>query len=99
MKIQEMRSGILHRNRKPDPAKRNNVFEMRSISEPIFDDVLPTAIESELEKPMWSVVSFNQRQAGALTYKQAADLLSELDAYDIPGLCIITDDAASRLKS
>ncbi|MEQ1605050.1 MAG: hypothetical protein ABL999_09290 [Pyrinomonadaceae bacterium] len=78
--------------------KRNNVFEMRSISEPIFDDVLPSAIESDLEKSMWSVVSFNQRQAGGLTYKQAIDLLSELDAYDIPGLCIITDAAASRLN-
>ncbi len=98
MKIQEMRSGILHRNRKPEPAKRNNVFEMRSISEPIFDDVLPSAIESELEKSMWSVVSFDQRQAGGLTYRQAADLLSQLDAYDIPGLCIITDEAAARLK-
>jgi hypothetical protein len=72
---------------------------MRSITEPIFDDVLPAAIESELDKAMWSVVSFNQRQAGGLTYKQAAVLLSELDAYDIPGLCIITDDAASRLSS
>lgn len=98
MKIQEMRSGILHRNRKPEPVKRNNVFEMRSISEPIFDDVLPSAIESELEKSMWSVVSFDQRQAGGLTYRQAADLLSQLDAYDIPGLCIITDEAAARLK-
>lgn len=98
MKIQEMRSGILHRSRKPEPVKRNNVFEMRSISEPIFDDVLPSAIESDLEKSMWSVVSFNQRQAGGLTYKQAIDLLSELDAYDIPGLCIITDAAASRLN-
>ena len=98
MKIQEMRSGILHRNRKPEPVKRNNVFEMRSISEPIFDDVLPSSIESELEKSMWSVVSFDQRQAGGLTYRQAADLLSQLDAYDIPGLCIITDEAAARLK-
>ncbi|MFT3742877.1 MAG: hypothetical protein QM785_01160 [Pyrinomonadaceae bacterium] len=99
MKIQEMRSGILHKARRPEPVKRNNVFEMRSISEPIFDDVLPAAIESDLEKSMWSVVSFDQRQAGGLTYNKAAELLSELDAYDIPGLCIITDDAAARLTS
>lgn len=72
---------------------------MRSITEPIFDDVLPAAIESDLDRPMWSVVSFDQRQAGGLTYKKAAELLSELDAYDIPGLCILTDDAASRLVS
>ncbi len=97
MKIQEMRSGSLHLSRKPETIVRNNVFEMRSISEPIFDDVLPSAIASELESPMWSVVSFSQWQAGGLTYKQASDLLLELDACDILGLCIITDEAASRL--
>ncbi len=97
MKIQEMRSGSRYLNRKPEPQIKNNVFEMRSISEAIFDDVLLGVLESELEKPMWSVVSFDQRQAGGLNYKMAADLLSELDAHDIPGLCIITDEAAARL--
>lgn len=99
MKIQEMRSGIRHLGRKAEPVIKNNVFEMRSIGEPLFDDVFPAAIESELERSMWSVVSFNQRQAGGLTYKQASDLLSELDAYNISGLCIITDDAAARLQN
>lgn len=97
MKIQEMRSGVRHFERKPEPKFINNVFEIRSLGEPIFDDAFPEAIESELDKPMWSVVSFDQRQAGGLTYKQAVKLLSELDAYDIPGLCIITDEAADRL--
>jgi hypothetical protein len=99
MKIQEMRSGRLHLSRKQDTKIINNVFEMRSISEPIFDDVLPGAIESDLDKPVWSVISFHKRQAGGLTYKQASDLLLELDAYDISGLCITTDEAASRLPA
>jgi hypothetical protein len=97
MKIQEMRSGSRHFERRSEPRSKNNVFEIRSLSEPIFDDAFPAAVESELERPMWSVVSFDQRQAGGLTYKQASSLLSELDAYDIPGLCIITDEAADRL--
>lgn len=97
MKIQEMRSGARHLERRPEPKFKNNVFELRSLGEPIFDDVFPTAIESELESPMWSVVSFDQRQAGGLTHKQAVALLSELDACDIHGLCIITDEAADRL--
>ncbi len=97
MKIQEMRSGSRHFGRREEPKFINNVFEIRSLGEPIFDDAFPEAIESELDKPMWSVVSFDQRQAGGLTYKQAVTLLSELDAYDIPGLCIITDEAADRL--
>lgn len=98
MKIQEMRSGRVHLNKKPEPVIKNNVFEMRSIGEPIFDDVLPSAIESELERSMWSVVSFDQLQAGGLSYKQASELLLELDAYDISGLCIITDEAAARMR-
>ncbi len=97
MKIQEMRSGSKHLGRKPEPTPRNNVFEMRPLGEPIFDDIIPPAVESDLERPMWSVISFDQRQAGGLTYKQAATLLSELDAYDIAGLCIITDEAAGRM--
>lgn len=97
MKIQEMRSGSRHFERRAEPRFKNNVFEIRSLGEPIFDDAFPEAIESELEQSVWSVVSFDQRQAGGLTYKQAASLLSELDAYDIPGLCIITDEAANRL--
>ena len=97
MKIQEMRSGKQHLARKPDHGFKNNVFEMRSLGEPIFGDVFPSAIECELDSPIWSVVSFKGRQAGGLSYKQAATLLSELDAYDIPGLCIVTDDAAARL--
>lgn len=97
MKIQEMRSGSRHFGRRAGPKFSNNVFEMRTLGEPMFDDAFPAAIESDLERPMWSVVSFDQRQAGGLTYKQAASLLSELDAYDVPGLCIITDEAADRL--
>ena len=96
MKIQEMRSGVRHLGRRTEPDIKNNVFEIRYLGEPI-DDVFPTAIESELDQPIWSVVSFSQRQAGGLTYKQAATLLSELDAYDVAGLCIVTDDAAARL--
>jgi len=72
---------------------------MRQIGEPIFDDVFPGASQCDLQNPMWSVVSFDGRQAGGLTYRQATNLLFELDAYDISGLCIITDEAASGLTS
>lgn len=97
MKIQEMRSGIPRLSNKESRTGRDNVFEMRSITEAVFDDPIPPAVVSELESPIWSVISFDQRQAGGLTYQQAADLLLELDAYDIAGLCIITDSAAERL--
>ena len=48
----------------------------------------------DLADPQWSVVSFDEVEAGGLTYSQAVILVSELDASGIPGLCIITDNAA-----
>jgi hypothetical protein len=48
----------------------------------------------DLADPHWSVVSFDEVEAGGLTYFQAVNLVSELDASGIPGLCIITDNAA-----
>ena len=99
MKIQEMRSGILHLNRRMGNKRRDNILEMPRVSEPVAEPILPSAPDSELEEPRWSVISFDHREAGGLTYKQAAVLLSELDAHDVAGLCIVTDEAAARLRS
>jgi hypothetical protein len=59
----------------------------------------PTAenAPSELNDPRWSVVSFEARAAGNLTYAQATEKLAELAAQKVAGLCIITDEAAARL--
>jgi hypothetical protein len=97
MKIQEMRSGISHLNRKVEVEGRNNVFEIRQMNEALPGPDLPSETQSELDQPRWSVVSFEQREAGGLTYPQAAELISELDANDISGLCTVTDEAAARM--
>ena len=52
---------------------------------------------SELEQPMWSVVTFEKRAAKNLTYAAAAEKLEKLKAEKVSGLCIITDEAAARL--
>ena len=52
---------------------------------------------SELNEPRWSVVSFEARAAGNLTYAQATQKLAELAAQKVAGLCIITDEAAARI--
>lgn len=52
----------------------------------------------ELSVGMWSVVSFDKVEASGLTYVQASEMLAELQASKTPGLCIITDSAAKRLK-
>lgn len=53
---------------------------------------------SELDQPRWSVVSFDACEASGLTYSAAIDLLDEKEAVGVYGLCIITDEAARRLK-
>lgn len=100
MKIQEMKSGILHLNKKMENERRENVFEMQTtvcdIAEPDVD-LSPTA-GCELDQPRWSVVSFDQREAGGLSYGQASAFMSELDSHGVAGLCIVTDDAAARVS-
>jgi hypothetical protein len=55
-------------------------------------------IQSELEQPQWSVISFARREADGLTYTQAEQKLAELDSSGVAGLCIVTLDAAGRVR-
>ena len=57
------------------------------------------ALQSELDIPMWSVVSFDKCEASGLPYHEAARMMSEKEAAGVYGLCIITDDAAARIRS
>jgi hypothetical protein len=52
---------------------------------------------SELDEPIWSVVSFEKCEASGLTYSEAAAKLVELEARKVSGLCIVTGEAASRV--
>ena len=100
MKIQEMRPGLLHLNRRLAAEKREDLFEFFSSSdepEEAVDSAAPLIL-SELDQPRWSVVSFERREASGLAYRQAAALLQDLDSRGVTGLCIITDDAADRVK-
>jgi len=53
--------------------------------------------ESELDLPIWSVISFEQSEASGLTYSEAVAKLKELEKEEIAGLCIVTDEAARRV--
>ncbi len=103
MRIQEMKPGILHFKKKTDdetpPAVDATEDSDAAFAAEQAPDVDLPVIESELSLPRWSLVSFERREAGGLTYSQAAKLMLELDAHNIAGLCIVTDEAASRLKS
>lgn len=101
MKIQEMKSGARHLSRRTSTPPRRNLFLMKPLGSPVFEepDPVPTEIGSELEKPIWSVISPAGREAGGMTYRQASELLDALEASDMNGLCIVTDEAAARLSA
>ncbi|MDQ3800487.1 MAG: hypothetical protein M3384_13645 [Acidobacteriota bacterium] len=51
---------------------------------------------SELNEPCWSVVSFESVAVHGLTYAEARGWLEKLQKQNVAGLCIVTDEAASR---
>lgn len=57
------------------------------------------AAASELDLPRWSVVSFDVCEASGLTYDSAVRLLADKEAGGVYGLCIVTDEAAARVKT
>lgn len=95
-----MRSGISHLRKKvageggDTYVSSDEAGEVMAESEPR----VPNA-ECELDAPIWSLVSFGRCEAGGLTYRQASHLMTELDAAGVPGLCIVTDAAANRVKT
>ena len=102
MKIQEMRSGLAHLSKKVErePQTLGDYFwpESAGAARGIKKEEPEQQIEmhSELEEPTWSVVSFDRREAGGLTYSQAAKLSAFMHERGINGLCIIADEAAAR---
>ncbi|HEY8563243.1 MAG TPA: hypothetical protein VIL74_22890 [Pyrinomonadaceae bacterium] len=60
--------------------------------------VEPTEESShELRLPVWSVISFDKREAGNLTYPEAEQKLAALEGQKVSGLCIVPDEVAARL--
>jgi len=96
-----MRSGISHLKKKMGNDVAENYLDLHAAAEALSLDEARVAERSpcELDEPLWSVVSFDQREAGGLTYSQAVHLMSDLDANDVSGLCIVTDAAAARSSS
>ena len=53
---------------------------------------------SEIAAPRWSVVSFESVAVSNLSYDEAVKWMKKLGKQKIPGLCIITDEAAARIS-
>ena len=62
-----------------------------------YEDGPDSGTSSELDEPRWSVVSFERCEASHLTFAEAREKLSELEAAKIAGLCVVTDEVAERV--
>ena len=54
---------------------------------------------SELQERRWSVMSERGREAGGVTYADAAALVRRLTGEKVHGLCVVTDEAAERFAA
>ena len=101
MRIQEMSPGISHLKKKMGSNGGENYLSLAAAREALARDeeLVVASQDCDLDDARWSLVSFDRREAGGLTYAQAVHLMSELDAMDVPGLCIVTDEAAGKLTT
>lgn len=106
MRIQEMRSGLPHLRKKLAVGHQNNFFAEKIAKEAFIESLIefiesdePEVIPCDIEQGVWSVVSFDRVEANGLTYAQAANLIDELEANGVAGLCIVTDAAAKHIAN
>ena len=89
-----MNQSVKMENEKTEPEITPNAQENTSTTEEVSED----SDVSELNAACWSVVSFDKCIASGLNYTEATEKLNELVVKNIAGLCIVTDEAASRIK-
>lgn len=94
-----MRSGTSHLRKRMEAQGDEIYLDLHAAAEALSLDEARVAarVPCDLDEPLWSVLSFDKREAGGLTYAQAVALMSELDAHGIAGLCLVTDAAAERV--
>jgi hypothetical protein len=63
-----------------------------------MDELETSENKSELVEPQWSVISFEKCEAANLSYTDAMQKLADLTEQKVSGLCIVTDEAAGRIK-
>ncbi len=56
-------------------------------------------VASELDEPIWSVISFARVERRDLKYSEAVLILSGLESRRVAGLCIVTNETADRVRT
>ena len=84
-------------------AREGFEHRMRKMSEEISEQAkdAPKDVNqksSELRESRWAVISFDKVIAADLAYDAATKVLQENLAKKVVGLCIITNEAAARMK-
>ena len=80
-----------------DRLDSSGIAKMHGVEQAQFPDIRVT--ESELEEPLWSVISFERVEGTNLEYGAAERIMSELEDRGVAGLCLVTNEAASRIKT
>lgn len=77
--------------------KRGKMKESKVIEEKEADPAENEPFLSELHEQIWSLVSFEKCIESGLTYDEAVKKMDELFPKQVPGLCIVTDEAAENI--
>lgn len=58
----------------------------------------PEEKTNDLREPFWAVVAFDGPLAKGLTYDEAVGRIGEFSEEEKPGLCVVTNEVAERMK-
>lgn len=83
------------KNKSTDKAADSQATKIVPVTEVVSGETFP----SELNNPQWSVISFSKSEATDLTYQEAVRKLQTLAKKGGSGLCIVTNQAAQKVKS
>lgn len=84
---------------KKENPKEAKTVRNKKISSTVKENASTEDFPDELREAFWSVVSFEKCEASSLTYPEAEQRIKELEAQNISGLCIVTDETAARISS
>ncbi|MCO6509522.1 MAG: hypothetical protein J5I65_01910 [Aridibacter famidurans] len=59
----------------------------------------PEEETNDLREPLWAVVAFDGAIAKGLTYDEAVGKIGEFSEDEKPGLCVVTNEVAERMKN
>ena len=58
----------------------------------------PAEETNDLREPLWAVIAFDGPIATGLTYDEAMEKISAISEDKKPGLCVVTNEVAERMK-